>query len=319
MIRGRGDRLKNRLYAALAFCLLIVFCFRSAEVAEGARIALELCASSLLPSLFPFFALSILLSRIGAVQRLGRRIAPAAEKLFGVSGAGAAVLPVGLLGGYPLGAAAVAELCGQRAIGRREAEHLLLFVNNSGPAFLIGAIGGGVFASRSAGAILYASHLLSALFVGVLFRFRSGSAGTAPKELPSGERFSAAFSKAVGQAVSAVLNVCGFAVLFSVLCGLFVRPLLNAVPDSCLPQASVAALGFFEIGGAVGAMRGLQPTPAHLALASAVVGWGGLSVHCQTAALFAELELSLKKHLLGRLLSGALSAAITFALASCFF
>ncbi|MBR5343373.1 MAG: sporulation protein [Oscillospiraceae bacterium] len=286
---------------------------------DAARGALSLCASTILPSLFPFFVLSILLSRLGIPRALGRRLGFAA-RLFGVSGAGLTALPVGLLGGYPMGAACVSELLSRGEIDENEAGRLLLFCNNSGPAFLIGAVGAGAFGSARAGFLLYAAHVLAALLTGLgagLFcRGRPGVGNAAARKRKPAEPFAAAFPAAVRQAVSAALTVCGFVVCFSVLLGLLeawgLPPLLGIVT----PERHALLCGFFEIGSAVGALRGLAPSPTHLALAAEILGWGGLSVHCQTAALFCDSEISLRTHTLGRLCSALLSAAIAGALAS---
>ncbi|MGX8692937.1 MAG: nucleoside recognition domain-containing protein [Clostridia bacterium] len=304
--------MKDKLTAAAALAALLALCFSGGAVMEGARTALRLCAETILPSLFPFFVLSILLSRLGVPRKLGRRLAPLA-RLFGVSGAGLTALPVGLLGGYPMGAACVAELLARREINRDEAERLLLFVNNSGPAFLVGAAGLGVFGSPRIGFLLYGAHAAAALLTGFLFSRPDGEARE-PEEKP-GEPFSAAFPAAVRQAVSAVLTVCGFVVCFSVLLGLFERGGLFSLLGLRSQALRAAFCGLFEIGSAVAALQGLSPCPAHLALAAAILGWGGLSVHCQTAALFADSELSLRRHTLGRLCSAALSALIVLAFA----
>lgn len=281
---------------------------------DAARAALSLCAVTILPSLFPFFVLSILLSRLGIPRTLGLRLGGAAERLFGVSGAGITALPVGLLGGYPMGAACVSELLSSREIDENEAGRLLLFCNNSGPAFLIGAVGIGAFGSARAGFLLYAAHVLAALLTGLLFRRPCG--GRKKARPASAEPFASAFPAAVRQAVSAALTVCGFVVCFSVLLGLLEAWGLPALLGLVTPERRALLCGFFEIGSAVGALRGLGPSPARLALAAAILGWGGLSVHCQTAALFCESEISLRTHSLGRLCSALLSAAIAWTLAS---
>ena len=305
--------MKKKLTAAAVGTAFVGLCFSTGAAMEAARAALRLCAGTILPSLFPFFVLSILLGRLGVPRALGRRLGGAA-KLFGVSGAGMTALPVGLLGGYPMGAACVAGLLGRGEIGRDEAERLLLFVNNSGPAFLIGAVGAGAFGSARAGLLLYVSHAAAALLTGLLFRGRGG--GPAAGEQSSGESFAAAFPAAVREAVGAVLTVCGFVVCFSVLLGLLDDWGLTALPVVQRPLPRALLCGFFEIGSALGALRGLAPTPASLAAAALILGWGGLSVHCQTAALFAEQELSLRRHTLGRLCSALFSALIAGGLAA---
>lgn len=305
--------MKQKLTAAAVCAAFLALCFSTGAVLDGARGALSLCARTILPSLFPFFVFSSLISRLGVPQALGRRLAPWAGRLFGVSGAGVTALPVGLLGGYPMGAACVAELLSRGEIAPEEAERLLLFVNNSGPAFLIGAVGAGAFASAKAGFLLYAAHAGAALLTGLLLRGEGG--GATPVSAPPGEPFASAFPAAVRQAVGAVLTVCGFVVCFSVLLGLLESWGLFTLPGLRTQESRALLCGLFEIGSAVGALHGLSPSPAHLALAAAILGWGGLSVHCQTAALFCDSPLSLRRHALGRLCSAALSALIVLAFA----
>ncbi|MEI3101559.1 MAG: hypothetical protein V8T45_07145 [Oscillospiraceae bacterium] len=114
----------------------------------------------------PFFVLSGLLNRLGLPGFLGRLLAGAASRIYGISGAGASALFIGLTGGYPLGAAYIADMERSGAITAKEGERLLAFCNNSGPTFIIGAVGAGAFHSSAAGFFLYGIHILSALLAG---------------------------------------------------------------------------------------------------------------------------------------------------------
>ena len=139
--------MKNKLAVFAALCGLFVLAAASAQAVAACRSGLALCVELILPSLFPFFVLSGLLSRLGLPAMLGERLSGFAEKAFRVSGAGCTALLLGLLGGYPLGAAYIAGLRESGAVGGEEAGHLLAFCNNSGPAFFLGALGTGVFGS----------------------------------------------------------------------------------------------------------------------------------------------------------------------------
>ena len=90
--------------------------------AAAAREGVALCLQTVLPSLFPFFVLSSLLVQSDVPRLLSRAMAGVMYPLFGVSGAGASALMLGLLGGYPVGARTVAELYGRGEIAREEAE-----------------------------------------------------------------------------------------------------------------------------------------------------------------------------------------------------
>ena len=80
-----------------------------------------------------------------------------------------------------------------------------------------------------------------------------------------------------------------------------------------------ALTGVLELGSAVGAMQGLAATPANLALAAAILGWGGISVHFQTAAVLADADIKTAPHFRGRLMSAALGAALGYILGTVFY
>ena len=90
-------------YAAGA-ALFLLFLFSSAEARQGAADGLQLWGTLLVPSLLPYFAAAGLLTRLGAVDALARCLAPAAARLFGVSGAGAAVFLASQAASYITGA-----------------------------------------------------------------------------------------------------------------------------------------------------------------------------------------------------------------------
>lgn len=312
--------MKNRIGVVGAVCAMLCLILAPSEAIESARYALGLCAELIVPSLLPFFTASALLVRLGVPQVLGRVLAPLARRLWGVSGAGASAFFAGICGGYPLGAQTVAELYGNGQISREEAERLLRFCNNSGPSFLVGVIGAGLFASRAAGLLLYAVHVTAALLVGVIFR-KDATSPAEPAPAPEcgiGE----AFLASVRQAVSSVLSVCGFVICFCVLSGLLesfgvwdaAAGVLTALFRIDVPDARALLIGLIELSSGIGALRGLPPTGARFVLAAFLCGWGGLSVHLQSLAVLGETELDGRGQLAGRLLSALLSALLAAAL-----
>ena len=125
------------------------------ESLEAAREGITLCLDVLIPSLFPFFVLSSLLIETGVAGLCARPLSRWMYPLFGVGGAGAAALVLGLIGGYPAGARTIAQLVERGECSREEARRLSRFCNNCGPAFFLGAVGMGVFGSKEVGRIPY--------------------------------------------------------------------------------------------------------------------------------------------------------------------
>ena len=315
--------MKKKFALISALCALFVMTFASRQVIDCCRYGLSLCLDLILPSLLPFFLISTLLGRLGLPSLLGQYLAPAAARLFRVSGQGATALFVGLTGGYPMGAAYIAELIRDGILPESEGERLLGFCNNSGPSFLVGAIGAGVFGSARIGLRLYGVHILAALLTGLLLRGRGpGGMGTVPDRLPaeSATDLSRLLPDAVQQTVSSLLNVCGFVVCFSVFTGLLeasgligsLTRLLGADSPAHAQMLRALLTGFWELGSGIGALRGLAPTPLNLAAAAALAGWGGISVHFQTLAVLSDTGIKGALHTAGRLIHAILSFLLIY-------
>ena len=307
----------------LVLCALMLF---SREAAEAAGEALKVCCGLILPTLFPFFVISVLMSRVGLPLYLGRLFAPIAKRLFRVSGTGASALFVGLCGGYPMGAAYIADMLKSGSIDMEEAEHLLAFCNNSGPAFIISAVGVGVFSSPAAGAFLYCVHICAALISGLLLRSFGKESGAVGKvHIESMDLFTA-LPGAVRQSVQSVFNVCGFVVFFSVLTGLFesggrlssLLLILSERTGIAQPWFKALLCGALELGSGAAAMRSLPLNTISLALAAALLGWGGLSVHFQTLSIISQSGAKGALHMAGRLLSAGISALLALLLGNLF-
>lgn len=281
---------------------------QSAPAQEGARAGLSLCLATLIPALLPFFVLSNLLADMGLTDLLGQTAGGLLRRTLGLSPAGAQAFLLGLSGGYPLGASVVAELRRQGRVSKAEGERLLAFCNNSGPAYVIGGAGA-VFQSPRAGLILYATHVLAAMTL-CLVMGRGQAAPAEGGEMPGPAPLSLAraFPGAVARAVSAVMTVCGYVVLFSALLA------LAPMPEG-LPQVWTAlAAGFWELTRGIGSLSGLAPTPGNMAAAAFLLGWGGVSVHLQTMGVLAGTDIKCARHLLGRALCGLFAAGIAFVL-----
>ena len=318
LLRHQGLRDLTLGLALLAAGGALVLC---PDVAmEAARAGLRLCGNVIVPSLFPFFVLSSLVVELGFAQYLGRALEPVMRPLFRVGGSCASAVALGFVGGYPVGARTAIQLYQQGLCTRTEAQRLLAFCNNSGPAFILGVVGTGVFASSRAGLLLYLVHALASVAVGLLFRFwpgdETGTVPAAPAPRIRTVRFSLAFTRAVRGALSSTLNICAFVVLFTVV----IRLLFHTGVLSGLAGGLSALLGverrwveslltgFLEISSGVTSLSGTGALAGRMSMAAFILGWAGVSVHCQVLAFLGDSGLSPRTYVLGKLLHGALSA-----------
>lgn len=278
------------------------------EVMAAGREALALCANTIVPSLFPFFVLSSLVIGLGYAQGLGRLLGRVMTPLFGLNGNCASALVLGLVGGYPVGAKTAAELYRQGLCSRQEGERMLGFCSNAGPAFLVGVVGIGVFGSTKFGLLLWGVHILCALLVGLLLRFQGGNIATQSACTSTSIPRSPArvFSDSVKDSLTTLLQVCAFILLFGVLLRL----------GRCTGLLSPGSLwlerllcGFVEVSNGV-AMLPADEAAKALPMAAFLLGWGGLSVLCQTVSVVQESGLSIRTYIYGKLLHGLFSAGL---------
>lgn len=215
--------MKKSLSLLFILALGLLLLLQPERASDAAREGLALCAGTVIPSLFPFMAVVSMLLQLGLADSLQGFCAPFMGPLFRMRGVCALPLLTGLLGGYPAGAKTAADLYRQGRLTRREAELLLGFCDNCGPAFLLGFAGAGILGSARAGVWLYLVHVGSALLTGmVLCRLQRdrGAPLLAGRSIASPVSFPQALTSAVSGSAGAMVNICAFVVLFRVLAGL---------------------------------------------------------------------------------------------------
>jgi sporulation integral membrane protein YlbJ len=335
--------MKNRISRGAVYDAAVVTALLAAAVSlviytgesvQAARYGLDLCANVIVPSLFPFFVLSSLMVDTGAARYIGRPLGRVMGPLFNVGGQCAAAVVLGFIGGYPVGARTVIKLYENGECSKAEAERLLSFCNNSGPAFIFGVVGAGVFSSGAIGLMLYMVHTAASLAVGVIFsnwkRGDDGSVRGGGERTRGGEGFLPLFVSSVKSAAASSLNICGFVIFFTV----FIRMLniTGVIPAAAaLLGDALGPLGFdsewgkrlitgaLELSSGVWSLKdAATQLTGTVAMAAFMLGWAGLSVHSQVLSFIGTSGLSARTYILGKLLQGGLSAVMAAALGRLF-
>lgn len=275
----------------------------SETAAQAVREGLALCGGSVIPALFPFLVVSRLFVATGSAPALGRLLAPLTHRMLGVSGPGGTAVLLGLLGGYPVGAQTAGELVRTGAISQREGQRLLLFCNNCGPAFALGVAGAGCFGSLRAGVWLWLIHVSAAVLTASLTRHTSSPEGRTSPSAP--QALGSAFPGAVRGAGEGMLHVCGFVVFFLVLLRVIGR---------------VTGLSHPVLSGAVELTQGILALPhtrRGFVWAAGLLGWGGLSVHGQSAAVLSGTDLPMGPYLAAKAAHAAVSVLLAWPVSMC--
>ena len=318
------------MLVAFTACLVI---FSNSNL-SAAKNGLVLWANSIVPSLFPFFVATELLSHTNFTYYLGKILNKFMKPIFNVRGEGSFAFIMGIISGYPIGAKIAANFRENNVCSKEECERLLSFTNNSGPLFIIGTIGITMFGNSTIGFLLLITHLLASVTVGFIFRFwkynvkqsiNSNNSYNNSNENISLSNLGGIIGSSISGSINTILLIGGFVVLFSVIISIMqTSQLLDLFANCIKPLFSILNIpsdfstGF--ISGILELTNGLNvicniPTrkiSINIILASFLLGLGGFSILLQVWSTIAKTDLSIKPYILGKLLHACFSAFYTF-------
>jgi sporulation integral membrane protein YlbJ len=341
----RRSPILTLLLAFLSIGLVITLVSHPETSFRAAVNGLKIWWEVVFPALLPFIVVSEILMGVGVVHFVGVLLEPLMRPLFNVPGTGAFVLTMGFSSGYPVAAKLTTRLRENGSLTRAEGERLVSFATTGDPLFVIGAVAVGFFHSEQLGYVMAVTHYLSAILLGILFRFHAvfdpSSKKLLKNQLPlairalqamhrarirDGRPFGKLMGEAVHSALQTLLMVGGFIIVFSViiqlLSAIHVTHFLSTTLSVFLgpfgfPTTFSKALiaGTFEV--TLGAQAASE-VPSHVplvwktAIASALVSWGGFSVHAQVASILSQTDIRVGPYLLARIVHAFLSFVMTF-------
>lgn len=160
--------MKQRIITLFCICLLLFLLVHPEEALLSAKDGMSLWLNVMIPTLLPFLILTGILLKTGNIPQLLEPLTPFWKHFFGISPAGAYVLILGFLCGYPMGAKLAHDLYINHQISQREGEYLLTFSCNASPAFIFSYLSQNILEGKIPPHSLLLI-LLSADFVCMLF------------------------------------------------------------------------------------------------------------------------------------------------------
>ena len=214
-------KIKQSLMLAATFsaaCTLLIF---PTAAATGARNGIGYCLQILVPSLYPFMVLSVFVVKSGLSEKIGKLFEAPARSVLKLPGSTAATILMSMIGGYPTGARSVAALYEIGSINEKQAARMLCFCVNSGPAFVISAVGAGFLKSQQAGIILFASQILACIILSLICGINEKKEpASKPMRKTASQKAANALIASVNDAARAMIAMCCFVVLFAALLNL---------------------------------------------------------------------------------------------------
>ncbi len=295
-------RASNFLHLIPVCLLLLLFLCCYSTLSEGVRTGLDLSYLAVIPSVFPFAVVTSYMTEHIDTEEEPFFLRPLSS-LFSLPRGGGICFLTGLLCGFPLGAKCVIDGYRRGLFSKRDTERMLMFCNNTGPAFLVGAVGG-LRGDIRQGWILYGIQCTLAVLTALFTRRKSESAPALAIHMRQAPK---PFSQVVSEAAITTLSVVGFVTFFS---GVL------AVCGTLLPTTALAPIAaILEVGNAA---RLASDLPFGLSLTAFAVCFSGISVHMQTASLLDGSNISMKSYFTAKMLCGACAGVISALLSTLF-
>ena len=321
------------LFLGFTFCLLIFSNNNLPAIKSG----LSLWANSVVPSLFPFFVATELLMHTNIISQLGALFNKFMKPIFNIRGEGAFALIMGIISGYPVGAKIASNFRENNICSKEECERILSFTNNSGPLFIIGTVGILMFKNTSIGILLFITHILACITVGIIFRFwqfNKNSHVYSIKTHPYNKKNTQTVSfsnlgeilaESITSSISTIFLIGGFVVIFSSIISILKSSGILNISSYCLYPifdflhidtefATPLISGFIEITNGINTISNItcKKLSINIIITAFLLGFGGISILLQVLSITSKTDLSIKPYLYGKLLHGIIAAFYTY-------
>ena len=296
---------KGTLWTGIAAAAAMVLLILDTKTAfQGAYDGIQLCIATVIPSLFPFMILSGIITKA-----LGGRSVPFLKlpgKICRIPAGSEILLFTGLVGGYPIGARCIAQSYQNGQLTKEDAERMLGFCSNAGPAFIFGMTGA-LFENRTVPCVLWSIQILSAFIVGTLLPGRAvaGYAPSLSQKNPS--------ASIVIDCIRTMGKICGWILIFRIVIAYFTRWFLWLFPK----ETAVLLQGIMELSNGCIGLSAIDSEATRFLLCSCMLSFGGLCVWMQTISVTGNLHTGL--YLPGKILQTALSGLLSMVIAPILF
>lgn len=282
------------------FILFMLMRFPEAA-AQGVSDGIDLSFGTLIPTLFPFLVVSTLITETNITQKFSAPFARITNILFNLDVKCFGAVIMSMVGGMPIGCKMASELYENGSISLLQSKRLMLFCFCCGPAFTVSSVGIFILSSKSAGIVIYASLIVSAIIVGILSRFFEDKDNFHTAAFTSRENkvLSAALVKAVSSGTTAMLSICAWVILFSCI-----NRLVEIMPFS--DSAKFFAYCTLEVTNGAKISAGYLKIP----LIAGIISFGGICSHCQVMPYLVKVKMKYKFFLVSRIINGALSVIV---------
>lgn len=310
----KNKNLLNKIIFIL-FCFLLsyllIFQKQNLYISKD---VLMLWITTLIPSLFPFLVFTEILKNSN-INYYFAKLFGFITKIFKLPKESAICIITGFLCGYPNGAKYVSFLYEKDKIDLNTSKKLLSFINLCNPIYVLTTIGTIIFGDIYSGLILYISHILSAIIIGICYPLHNiipkNNEKVNKKTKNNTENFIKILQDSIINAFKTLIYIFGFMVIFSILSNIL-KNILNVMNVNNTLKIFLCSL--FEITSGINNLyKNIDNYVFKMILISFLISFSSFSVIFQVYSACINIpKISLKNIILSKILHGILSALITF-------
>lgn len=271
-----------------------------------------LWAECVLPSLFPFMVIALLFVKSGLAEKASLPLKKAARAV-NLPANGAACFIISICSGYPAGSRILCEFYESGTISASDCKKLAPLCSTSGPLFIIGSVGFGMFSDKTVGLKILVAHIVSVVAVSLVYSLFSERRDERPSQkLPGTQNliydcfYGAVISVAVAGGFIAFFNVLVSIArdfkLFYPVCAVL-SPLLGENTAEAVCAGLVEATNGCRMLSAAG-------SAAAVPLAGFIITFGGISILLQQLAYLVKTGVKPIPFALMKLVQAAICALI---------
>ena len=269
---------KNHIRILIAVIGMLALVLDGKTAVSGIRNGMEICIKTLIPTLFPYFVISGVL--IGSLSGRSNFLLQIMERICKMPAGSGSLLLMGLITGYPVGARNVADIYHKGAISFDDAQRMVVFCNNAGPAFIFGVLAP-FFPDLRWTASLWAVQILSAVFTGYLMPCRKIRHAAMPAQQAT------SITLIMNQSIKSMASVCGWVMFFRMILEFMDRWLFWMMDG----PVRVIIGGMLELTSGCIGLGMIENAGIRFLVCTGFLSCGGLCILLQTASVFPQLDL----------------------------
>lgn len=296
------------LGALIMFFLILLLIFDTKGIMTAVYSSVFICLEVIIPSLFAFMVLSSLILSTNLYKIIFKPLIIIFKLILKITEHESGIFILSLIGGYPVGAKLIQQAVKNGTITQKSAQKMINYCFASGPSFITGIVGVGVFGNVKTGLILYFSNIIASLILAFILNINH-------KQCNSKSAYNISFTAdkliySITSSAQVLFEICamivGFSVINRVISYLPFELLGNALNvDKEFLQALIFSIS--EISN----IRSFSANVVFLPLISALLSFGGICVLMQVKSILGQ-NIRVRNFVIIRAFGAIISGAVTF-------